>query len=80
MAMAKPERQLLRVAAVWGTTVLQTRVLAPGDSFRLGDDAQAAFPIPDGVLMSASAAASGTGRLGARSARRARRAAPVARA
>ena len=54
MAMAKPERQLLRVAAVWGTTVLQTRVLAPGESFRLGDDAQAAFPIPDGVVMSAA--------------------------
>jgi TonB family protein len=44
--------QVLRVAAVWGTTVVALRTLAQGKSFMMGDDALAELPIPDGVTMS----------------------------
>lgn len=44
----------LRVAAVWGTTVVALRTLAKGDSFVLGDGEGAALPIPDGIDMSSS--------------------------
>jgi hypothetical protein len=44
--------QALRVAAVWGTTVLDLRTLAKGESFEMGDGEKAHFPIPDGVPMS----------------------------
>jgi len=46
--------QALRVAAVWGTTVLDLRTLPRGQSFSLGDEAGQVLPIPDGVLMSAA--------------------------
>jgi hypothetical protein len=42
----------LRVAAVWGTTVVSLRTLTRGESFVLGDGLDAALPIPDGVEMS----------------------------
>src|SRR5580704_17268258 len=43
--------QLLRVAAVWGTTVLATKVLVRGDSLVLGQKAPGALPMPDGIDM-----------------------------
>jgi hypothetical protein len=52
----------LRVAAVWGTTVVGLRTLQRGESFRLGDALDCALPIPDGLDISGSplrAAASG---------------------
>ncbi len=45
--------QVLRVAAVWGTTVVALRTLNHGQSFRLGEDKLAEIPIPDGIQMSA---------------------------
>ncbi|OJY22048.1 MAG: hypothetical protein BGO98_35080 [Myxococcales bacterium 68-20] len=42
----------LRVAVVWGTTVVALRTLARGESFQLGDAADASVPIPDGIEMS----------------------------
>jgi hypothetical protein len=44
--------QVLRVAAVWGTTVLDVRTLGRGESFMVGDAPGACFPIPDGIEMS----------------------------
>lgn len=44
--------QALRVAAVWGTTVLDVRTLARGESFVMGDEEMAVLPIPDGIPMS----------------------------
>ncbi len=43
--------QVLRVAAVWGTTVLATKTLERGESFVLGEGAPQAVPMPDGVDM-----------------------------
>jgi hypothetical protein len=43
------EPTALRVAAVWGTTVVAMRTLTQGQSFSLGDDRHAALPIPDGL-------------------------------
>ncbi len=45
------ESSELRVAAVWGTTVLDVRALHLGESFHMGDEEQAVFPIPDGLTM-----------------------------
>lgn len=42
----------LRVAVVWGTTVVALKTLSRGESFELGDKAGAALPVPDGVEMS----------------------------
>lgn len=51
-AIATPLRpQLLRVAAVWGTTVLDTRTLDRGESLVLGQSEPGAVPMPDGVDM-----------------------------
>ena len=51
-AAASPLRpQVLRVAAVWGTTVLATKTLERGESFVLGEGAPGAVPVPDGVDM-----------------------------
>jgi hypothetical protein len=44
--------EVLHVAAVWGTTVMNVRTLARGESFEMGDGKGAVLPIPDGVLMS----------------------------
>jgi hypothetical protein len=43
--------QVLRVAAVWGTTVVALRTLGRGESFEMGDGKGAILPIPDGILM-----------------------------
>jgi hypothetical protein len=43
---------VLRVAAVWGTTVLEMKTLLRGESFRMGEGEGAELPIPDGILMS----------------------------
>ncbi len=43
--------QALRVAAVWGTTVIALRVLERGQSFELGESELAVLPIPDGIEM-----------------------------
>lgn len=53
LAPAAITPQVLRVAAVWGTTVVALRTLDRGQSFRLGDDKLSELPIPDGVEMSA---------------------------
>ncbi|MGH7280282.1 MAG: hypothetical protein ACRELY_02075, partial [Polyangiaceae bacterium] len=45
--------QALRVAAVWGTTVIALKVLERGQSFELGESETSAIPIPDGLEMSA---------------------------
>lgn len=42
----------LRVAAVWGTTVVALRTLEKGESFAVGDAPECELPIPDGVEMS----------------------------
>ncbi len=56
MAAASPvavnQPQVLRVAAVWGTTVIALRTLYRGQSFLMGDGAGAVLPIPVGVEMS----------------------------
>src|SRR5262249_15261903 len=43
--------QVLRVAAVWGTTVLAARVLERGQSLVLGEGDPPLVPMPDGVDM-----------------------------
>jgi hypothetical protein len=42
----------LRVAVVWGTTVVALRTLTRGQSFVIGDDGHADLPIPDGLDIS----------------------------
>jgi TonB family protein len=49
MTASRPQH--LRVAAVWGTTVIAIKTLGRGESFVLGDDGQAVLPIPDGIDM-----------------------------
>jgi hypothetical protein len=49
LAPAAITPQVLRVAAVWGTTVVAMKVLARGESFVLGDGEGAALPVPDGL-------------------------------
>ena len=51
----------LRVAAVWGTTVVALRTLERGESFLLGDGLEADLPIPDGIEMSATPLKGGQG-------------------
>ena len=52
-AVASPLRpQLLRVAAVWGTTVLTTKTLARGESLVLGEGARHEVEL-DGSLLDA---------------------------
>lgn len=52
-AVAQPlAPSALRVAAVWGTTVVALKTLERGESFVLGDGEHAAVPIPDGIEMS----------------------------
>ena len=41
----------LRVAAVWGTTVVELRTLRRGESFRVDNSGSAATAMPDGVEM-----------------------------
>jgi hypothetical protein len=42
---------VLRVAAVWGTTVVTLRTLVRGLSFEMGEGKGAVLPIPDGIEM-----------------------------
>ena len=52
-AAAAPQTStILRVAAVWGTTVVALRELRHGESFELGDAETAVLPVPDGLDMS----------------------------
>src|SRR5689334_10969577 len=45
---------VLRTAAVWGTTVLASRVLASGQSLSLGETPDAVLAKPDGCTMADS--------------------------
>ncbi len=45
---------VLRVAAVWGTTVMAMKTLKANQTFGIGDALNAVLPIPDGVEMSAA--------------------------
>lgn len=45
---------VLRVAAVWGTTVVALDTLERGESFELGEGENAILPVPDGIEMSAT--------------------------
>ena len=51
----------LRVAAVWGTTVVALKTLGKGESFVLGDVVGADLPIPDGIEMAQSPLRGGQG-------------------
>jgi len=51
-AAAAQTTTVLRVAAVWGTTVVALRSLKTGESFELGETENAVLPIPDGLEMS----------------------------
>jgi hypothetical protein len=51
----------LRVAAVWGTTVVALRTLSRGESFVLGDGRGCDLPIPDGIEMAESPLKGGQG-------------------
>jgi hypothetical protein len=46
-----PSPPLLRVACVWGTTVLGVRTLRRGESFIVGDEGNDVFPRPEGLEM-----------------------------
>jgi hypothetical protein len=48
---ASSRPQLLRVAAVWGTTVLASKTLRRGESFVLGDGGPGTVPTPEGIDM-----------------------------
>jgi hypothetical protein len=62
MAQALPlAPNALRVAAVWGTTVVALRTLNRGESFVLGDGVGSDLPIPDGIEMSATPLRGGQG-------------------
>ena len=53
--MAQPSAQpstILRVAAAWGTTVLSVRNLLEGQSYILGEGADASMVMPDGLFAS----------------------------
>lgn len=52
MAAVVTAPHALRVAAVWGTTVVALRTLERGESFVLGDGDDAELPIPDGLDIS----------------------------
>ena len=49
MGVASARPQVLRVAAVWGTTVIAVRTLDRGESFVLGEGQL--VPVPDGIDM-----------------------------
>jgi hypothetical protein len=52
VAMAVAGSEVLRVAAVWGTTVVAMRNLARGESFEMGEGKAATLPAPDGLSYS----------------------------
>jgi len=45
---------VLRVAAVWGTTVVALDTLERGESFELGEGENSILPVPDGIEMSST--------------------------
>ncbi len=47
-----PTPNALRVAVVWGTTIVSLQTLVRGESFQLGDSGDASMPMPDGIEMS----------------------------
>jgi hypothetical protein len=51
LAPLPPPMNALRVAAVWGTTVVALRTLSRGESFLVGDAPGASLPVPEGVDM-----------------------------
>jgi hypothetical protein len=51
-AAAVQTATVLRVAAVWGTTVVALRTLKNGESFELGEVEGAVLPVPDGLDIS----------------------------
>src|SRR3954453_20397267 len=59
MAAVVARPQMLRVAAVWGTTVLAVRTLGRGESFVLGEGQL--VPMPDGIDMSPAPVRAGEG-------------------
>lgn len=52
MAAVATAPQALRVAAVWGTTVVALETLQRGESFTFGEGENDVLPIPDGIEMS----------------------------
>ena len=54
MGTAAVSPQVLRVAAVWGTTVVSMKDLMSGESFLAGDGPDAAIPIPFDIDMSSA--------------------------
>lgn len=54
MATAAVSPHVLRVAAVWGTTVVSMKNLMSGESFLAGDEPGAAIPIPFDIDMSSA--------------------------
>jgi hypothetical protein len=54
MATAAAPVGALRVAAVWGTTVVELKTLRRGESFQLSDNGLGACAIPEGIDMPAS--------------------------
>lgn len=62
MAQAQPiAPNALRVAAVWGTTVVAMKTLTRGESFLLGEGLGSELPIPDGIEMSPTPLKGGQG-------------------
>ena len=53
-AMTRPTRQVLRVAATWGTTIVGMRLLEPGEDCVLGEVRGALASMPDGLAASAA--------------------------
>ena len=52
MAKAPISPHLVRVAAVWGTTVVALKNLGDGESFDMTSGPESVIPVPDGVAMS----------------------------
>jgi hypothetical protein len=46
---ASPGAPVLRVAAVWGTTIVGVKLLAPGEHCLLGNEPTALAPLPEGL-------------------------------
>jgi len=54
MSVPPPTPQVLRVAAVWGTTIVNAKLLAPGEDCVLGEVPGALSCMPDGIAASAA--------------------------
>jgi hypothetical protein len=51
MSAPAPAPVILRAAATWGTTVLQVRMLASGQSFKVGETPDSVVAKPEGMMM-----------------------------